>query len=193
MIETHRCEVATRVPEHIQSTPDTCTRTCQVSELQVCERQQSGDVGQSRLAFFIVVTLMQAFKCTITCTSTARCLQTLLVLEVDIVRNHNSKTFHLSFRHVATTSRTGHIHSKAPLPTHQNGLHQHRRHRRTRQRPRRATRSPPNHDDRRHETQPISIPSPLCGPPSPRRRYHCPLLVRTHDQACGTLYAGLCV
>lgn len=36
--------------------------------------------------------------------------------EVDIVRNHNSKTFHLSFRHVATTSRTGHIHSKAPLP-----------------------------------------------------------------------------
>lgn len=58
----------------------------------------NNDVGQSRLAFFIVVTLMQAFKCTITCTSTARCLQTLLVLEADIVRNHNSKTFHLSFQ-----------------------------------------------------------------------------------------------
>lgn len=153
----------------------------------------NNDVGQSRLPFFIVVTLMQAFKCTITCTSTARCLQTLLVLEVDIVRNHNSKTFHLSFR-LPTTSRTGHIHSKAAAPQPiQNGLHQHRRHRRTRQRPRRATRSPPNHDDRRHETQPISIPSPLCRPPSSRRRYHCPLLVRTHNQARGTLYAGLCV
>lgn len=60
----------------------------------------NNDVGQSRLAFFIVVTLMQAFKCTITCTSTARCLQTLLVLEVDIVRIHNSKTFHLSYRYL---------------------------------------------------------------------------------------------
>lgn len=36
-------------------------------------------------------------------------------LHLDIVRNHNSKTFHLSFR-LPTTSRTGHIHSKAPLP-----------------------------------------------------------------------------
>lgn len=41
----------------------------------------NNDVGQSRLAFFIVVTLMQAFKCTITCTSTARCLQTLYLGE----------------------------------------------------------------------------------------------------------------
>lgn len=107
MIETHRCEVATRVPEHIQSTPDTCTRTCQVQYLNFKCVNDNNDVGQSRLAFFIVVTLMQAFKCTITCTSTARCLQTLLVLEVDIVRHHNSKTFHLSFR-LPTTSRTGH-------------------------------------------------------------------------------------
>lgn len=129
----------------------------------------------------------------LSCRHTDASIQMYDHLHLDIVRNHNSKTFHLSFR-LPTTSRTRHIHSKAAAPQPiQNGLHQHRRHRRTRQRPRRATRSPPNHHNRRHETQPISIASPLFRPPSSRRRYHCPLLVRTHNQACGTIYAGLCV